>query len=1790
MTAHQELRAVCIAGMALNLDQSALIARVSDGARKIATAAGWAKLIHRQVGKAELVPLLAHITEHVGRLDETRGDLNNPQRAWLSDLKRLCALIEQAVQATRPSSPRPQPARPMPPDIQPDDESEPSLVFFFEDEDADEGKHEDDTGDETDGAELSGGGPPDPEAPRSRPLARPKKPGDLETSQGGEARRARTGFFSARENQQLVWDNSRLSPEDARALITHLEGLLRDPSAGQRNQAGLLALAMSTGSLTEDVAALSRLPQSDQTWLGERCVWRYVAPQRSSWQPTEALRGRLRTSARHVPLALPASVVGWLNEVLPVGDERQLCGALNLDVQDILRTVRELLAQLRASSGGQQTLSRVETWLPVALSQGHEGRAPDHVPAYLLCAVMDAQHCPAAYYRAYPLDQLAKHHHEVMQLHGWPVETPAPMNQDAWIGTALNPKAGELRNDLRALRSWAQGVASNAALPLHERHNAREVAEVLSLLLLHGLRPVSDPFESLELLDTKRRLLLVDDKFQSEARAHRLIPQSSFGCACVEAHIEHVRRLIAELMPKAPQTAQRLRCMLEKPEWRAAPFRFLLDENFGIVPITRRAMAQHLGERWPWPFNVGRHAGSIEMLGRGVEDRALQSFFGHTMLGHQNRSTWSPLSDEQLYATLRAALDDWAQDLDLMVMPSFLAPPLSQVRMPALIPRPSPMRFGHERRADQRAAKQLRLREEVEEWTKEELKGRPPSKLTQSDINALFERVRRATANATSGAASLRFELMRSLLVDWIAQYELVDLELPAVGLSLRDHAHVCPMDGLSAARWLDGFDAALNGFWDGQRADWKRGVEAAQGVDANALLLSLCTTALVIDPELWLTWLKAPAAFRKSQDPEGVHWLHLTLPSGNLRQYAVPPTLAALMDRVPDSAWGGVSIATLDASLAAICRSVRLPDPGGFWKFLSRLQSALAVDCPGLVLGQADGSHKSVSPTWMYVERLGGGTPTLTSLAEHTQQKEERAAALRESSVRCAFDSTEVDLNLVKDYRAAMRKAMATLARITPSKSKPGPGQGNAPHATDNASGESRDTDDAQAGQPAATGSRAKSPLERCLAQLDAIAEGLIAKPELPAICRLTFEWIRYLASVEFKVNQRYSPKTIRNYWFSWGLRMIEEASDLDPRLMLSTELEELYSTTVEEAVLDDKTHLYAPARSFHRWLMHSEGVAEIDWSEFRALAGVDHKYINANLIEPDEYRTALGLLLNDRWVDKRRRIMQAAVLVILYRFGLRVGEALGLQNGDLHFSEFLGTWCVRVRGNGYRRLKTSAARRVVPCLERIDEQEQEILRHWDRHVVGGASQAVRPPLFAQAASGPNARTFVPRQSITRRVAEALRCATADPQVRVHHLRHSWATRMLAQVVSFDSAGSVQLDQVLERANSQTCGQSLRAWGGSLQRLSLELVNERDPSRRLVWGIAALLGHASPATTLNVYAHAGHHWLQEWCRRHRWEYWSATDDLLLAWCGNRIVKSLQKQRQRLAARGEVSNDVLIRSIAPEWNIGGQRVERPNELAPLRLIPDADRLASVLRVLQFAVRMHDPLARGAADVLMEEEAWVEAIIESTRQWTDTLVGERRARAGGLWVDPPLEQALVGGEANWSALKALESWPADRLAALQQAMAEHLHLGARMLVVRDLQDAVKITQLLRDWAGAGQVEVLLPADTVSAERVVPKGPLAADREQAKARARRIYKHPNSSLAHLLCEARNLGLPVCLHARLPLEQSDWHMRGRATRRLAIRVRRDGKAAVGSATDMAVLGMVTVCAALARERLGF
>lgn len=133
------------------------------------------------------------------------------------------------------------------------------------------------------------------------------------------------------------------------------------------------------------------------------------------------------------------------------------------------------------------------------------------------------------------------------------------------------------------------------------------------------------------------------------------------------------------------------------------------------------------------------------------------------------------------------------------------------------------------------------------------------------------------------------------------------------------------------------------------------------------------------------------------------------------------------------------------------------------------------------------------------------------------------------------------------------------------------------------------------------------------------------------------------------------------------------------------------------------------------------------------------------------------------DRWQGVRDR----AILETIYSAGLRVGELVGLNLGDLLLDEGL----IRVRGKGKRERLAPLGSFAVESLQTWLRQRGAIARRKRKKALNPG----REPVFLNPSGG---RLTV--RSVARMLEKHLKTAGLDRRVSPHSLRHSFATHLL--------------------------------------------------------------------------------------------------------------------------------------------------------------------------------------------------------------------------------------------------------------------------------------------------------------------------------------------------------------------------------------------------------------------------
>ncbi len=176
---------------------------------------------------------------------------------------------------------------------------------------------------------------------------------------------------------------------------------------------------------------------------------------------------------------------------------------------------------------------------------------------------------------------------------------------------------------------------------------------------------------------------------------------------------------------------------------------------------------------------------------------------------------------------------------------------------------------------------------------------------------------------------------------------------------------------------------------------------------------------------------------------------------------------------------------------------------------------------------------------------------------------------------------------------------------------------------------------------------------------------------------------------------------------------------------------------------------------RSFLAWARRQEGLA---CDAVAALKSPRQKPRLPRALAPDDISQLVDIV-EDSARQPWQAARDAAVLLLLYGAGLRIGEAMGLTGAVLPLGEVL-----RVTG---KRAKT----RLVPLLPQVRAAVEAYL------ALCPYPPAAAAPLFRTARGGPLDAGHI------RRAVQAARAALALPaSATPHALRHSFATHLLAR------------------------------------------------------------------------------------------------------------------------------------------------------------------------------------------------------------------------------------------------------------------------------------------------------------------------------------------------------------------------------------------------------------------------
>jgi integrase len=345
------------------------------------------------------------------------------------------------------------------------------------------------------------------------------------------------------------------------------------------------------------------------------------------------------------------------------------------------------------------------------------------------------------------------------------------------------------------------------------------------------------------------------------------------------------------------------------------------------------------------------------------------------------------------------------------------------------------------------------------------------------------------------------------------------------------------------------------------------------------------------------------------------------------------------------------------------------------------------------------------------------------------------------------------------------------------------------------------------------------------------------LGRHSLPALGQLIGHWGVWLCEHKTRHKNSIQAKTAVEY-----VSLIAKSlRDCAGSLVLQydeNEWEASYIGAIEGSAIGGMSSLAARLYDFHAYLVEIWSAPEIVWDDVFATAGSKNivSKVDANIVTFDEYQSSIEFLVNHHGGSYDYKFC-AWLLFLGFRFGLRWSEAYYLTDADFILGDPAGLY-VNICENSHRRLKTTSSKRSIPLIGELSGLERLLV---DTILVSKeSSDSIGAGASGLLCVDPMRSRIIDEVRIGRIVNSVLKQASGDSRLRFHHLRHGYASRLMAL-----AEGCVVGDGIANRLMEPLTPSDVAC----ISKNNLQGV-------LTLRAISDLLGHADMATTLHSYVH----------------------------------------------------------------------------------------------------------------------------------------------------------------------------------------------------------------------------------------------------------------------------------------------------------------------------------------------
>lgn len=1222
----------------------------------------------------------------------------------------------------------------------------------------------------------------------------------------------------------LPWTWDRVLPTESKALEDWLNKQLRSIDVVDRTGAALVWIAMH---FSRSLAMTERLTIEDKlsdewSFSNDFNVLKRTSPRRrSAWKPNQTTRQQVNAFRDDLTVSVPQ----------PIKEVLQTAASNAVETPQIISKLWQAVSTQKLDNWfNEQAREHFPRLTSAKLANYQPQRLFDATGEFnfarLLTSHSNSALPGACSYASWDIKAIEKG----LQL---PVVESSLDEPDStyMIGSMLTPLESVLHEEvIRCNTSLEQALDKG----LIQYHNALTQYVVMALYAATGARPLRDPFESLQHFSFQHRCVFINDKNDEGLHNGRLVPLPENLVALLTYYLDFLKNLSLQVAIHREELALQISALIDSSE-APMPLFFILDDNLRWHSMSDAAQLECALFEWMLPTNLFRHRYAQRLLKEGVDPEVVDGFMGHGERGAATYSDYSARCWEADARRYQGAIDNvyselpFATSQDLQKLPPLLYLPVENTNYT------EPKLFGQKDRARYRS---LRLKKAIREAHADIrlfLNTRKIQNISDNELLLLSNRMLLRENRLPHPQAAIRFNIfVKTLKRSEAGSTSAQESEQQSISAASNDIASNEASSELAKRQLLSKRFVELRD---------ERTHITPRITNALELYTLLAAWADVTRKNTLKAGLSMPralcvgAVLMAIEKRLGYKQLLLDVIAGqnfrllqNKRHYFLeyseildPEDFSVAVQR-HEISYKTVSLLAHGMHKKKTVETIEPAQVKEFKQVLEIYSKDNAVSCvptmEELLSWLCDIINQSnlvQLPGIVAAALSERAPPTSSSLRDHERLLNGRV------------------LNLSCDTAEVTEWPDSALPKIRGRSTDKLSLQAQAKELSRDIAAELQDYKTAKASECA------KSLRSTCDTYKDKVSSSMM----------LLGYWIADLAATGKSKNRKkinpYALKSLTTYFSSLAPAFRELLYEVDLLAQDSEEMTDLCVQMIDYKTISSKHVDYFGKRikDFFRWAARF-GVASPIWADLDLESG--YRTVSSGLISEAEYQACQEKILTDSVLAQEEQLILGFVLLTTYRFGLRAQEAIGMLRRDWCQNEQL-SW-VLVQGNQYRSLKSQASRRAVPLLFKLSKNEQDIVDRTLARYASIAGKQSNRPILCEASNQESGQPGV--TSLAQRISPALiqliRSVTGNPQLVLHHCRHSFYNRVASAVFGLTNSLAGKLTSTNEHEE--------------IRRIVLGPVNH--VSRRSGMALARLMGHRFPSTGLKNYFHLATEWADE--------------------------------------------------------------------------------------------------------------------------------------------------------------------------------------------------------------------------------------------------------------------------------------------------------------------------------------